>query len=59
VNSLEEYVTSLETNAMIFGIVAPNVKNSACLIIQHVNGRGSLDNVEFAKSKHGSHSRQY
>ena len=36
--SVEEHLASLETTAMILGIVTLNMKNFACQIIQHVNG---------------------
>jgi hypothetical protein len=49
--STEEYLASLETNAMILGIVALNMKNFASQIIQHVNGGGPLDNAGLAVLK--------
>jgi len=49
--SVEEYVARFETNAMILGIVALNMKNFACQIIQHVNGGGPLDDAGLAKLK--------
>jgi hypothetical protein len=49
--SVEEYVASLETNAMIFGIVALNMKNFACQIIQHENGGGPLNDAGLATLK--------
>lgn len=49
--SVEEYLASLETNAMILGIVALNMKNFASQIIQHVNGGGPLDDAGLAALK--------
>jgi hypothetical protein len=46
--AIEEYVTSLEMNTMILGIVALNMQNFASQIIQHVNGGGPLDNAGLA-----------
>jgi len=48
---VEEYVTSLETNAMILGILALNMQNFASQIIQHVNEGGPLDNAGLAALK--------
>jgi hypothetical protein len=49
--SIEEYLASLETNAMILGIVALNMKNFASQVIQHVNGGGPLDDAGLAALK--------
>ena len=49
--SVEEYVASLETNAMILGIVALNMKNFASQIIQHVNCGSPLDDAGLAALK--------
>jgi hypothetical protein len=49
--SIEEYLASLETNAMILGIVALNMKNFASQIIQRVNGGGPLDDAGLAALK--------
>jgi hypothetical protein len=59
--SVEEYVASLETNAMTLGIVALNMKNFACQIIQHVNGGGPLDDAGLAtlKAKMCAQSKKY
>jgi hypothetical protein len=49
--AVEEYVASLETNAMILGIVALNMKNFVSQIIQHVNGGAPLDGAGLAALK--------
>jgi hypothetical protein len=49
--SVEEYVASRETNSMILGIVALNMKNFASQIIQHVNGGGPLNEAGLAALK--------
>lgn len=49
--SIEECLASLETNAMILGIVALNMQNFASQIIQHVNGGAPLDDAGLAALK--------
>jgi hypothetical protein len=49
--SVKEYVASLETNAMILGIVALSMKDFATQIIRHVNDDGVLDDAGLAALK--------
>jgi hypothetical protein len=49
--SIEECLASLETNAMILGIVDLNMQNFASQIIQHVNGSAPLDDAGLAALK--------
>jgi hypothetical protein len=49
--SVEEYLVSLKTNAMILEIVALNMKNFASQIIQHVNRGAPVDDVGLAALK--------
>lgn len=48
---VEEYFASLETNAMILGIAALNMKNFVSQTIQHVNGGAPLDDAGLAALK--------
>jgi hypothetical protein len=49
--SVKEYVTGLETNAMILGIVALSLKDFSTQIIRHVSDGGLLDDAGFAALK--------
>jgi hypothetical protein len=44
---VNEYITSLETNAMMFGIVSLSMKYFAEQIVRHVNSGGTFDNARF------------
>lgn len=49
--SVKEYVTGLETNALILGIAALSMKDFATQIIRHVTAGGRLDDAGFAALK--------
>lgn len=49
--SVKEYVTGLETNAMVLGIVALSLKDFSIQIIRYVSDGGLLDDAGFAALK--------
>jgi hypothetical protein len=49
--SVKEYITSLETNAMVLGIVSISMKDFASQIIRHVQNCGTLDDAGIAVLK--------
>ncbi|MFC5548438.1 hypothetical protein [Massilia aerilata] len=49
--SVKEYVTGLETNALILGSAALSMKDLVTQIIRHINAGGQLDEAGFAALK--------